>query len=224
MPTIRSRLKSIAVITVAMGATVAICPTPAAAKLTGEAQVISSGRTSRMVPMSEPLFWGIVDRSRSDDPDTQIGLLRQQLMALSPDEIVAWEIAFDQHMRRSYRWDLWGAAFVAMGGASDDSFEYFRLWLLSRGKGTFEKVLSDPDSLVEFAPANPEQLEFEDFAHVGPDVWSTKTGKSWDEMPNIPSFFDPSGYGSPSGEEFSEDSHDLAVKYPRLWRKFGDAR
>lgn len=54
-------------------------------------------------------------------------------------------------MIRSYRWDLWGAAYVAKGGASDDGFEYFQRWLISRGRTDFERVLADPDALADLA-------------------------------------------------------------------------
>jgi len=174
-------------------------------------------------PMSEARFWDIVDRSRSPDRGAQIAVLKQLLNSLTPGELVAWEKTFDKQMRRSYRWNLWGAAYIAMGGASDDSFEYFRLWLISRGQQTFETVLTSPDALADVASDDPEQLEFEDFAHAAPDVWSAKTGKGWDEMPSLSSFFDPAGYGAPTGQQFSDDPPALAAKYPKLWRRFGHA-
>ncbi|WP_217498085.1 MULTISPECIES: DUF4240 domain-containing protein [Sphingomonas] len=44
-------------------------------------------------------------------------------------------------MIRSYRWDLWRAAKVAKGGVSDDGFEYFRTWLISRGRANSKRFL-----------------------------------------------------------------------------------
>ena len=37
-------------------------------------------------------------------------------------------------MDDSYRWDLWGAAYLANGGCSDDGFDYFRGWLIGQGR------------------------------------------------------------------------------------------
>jgi len=175
----------------------------------------------RMVPMTEAQFWSLIDQSRSDDPDQQIELLRANLAKLTPDEVVAFEATFDALMRHSYRCDLWGAAYVAMGGASDDGFEYFRLWLISRGQQTFSKVLSDPDALADIAPDDPMLLEFEAIAYVASDIWSSKTGKPTDNMPQLSAFFAPTGYGSPAGNEFSEDPQALARQYPKLWKRFG---
>lgn len=197
----------------AMVSIIPFAPAAAAKRATADRHTI--------VPMTASRFWEIVKESQNSDQDAQASSLRRQLETLTPAEIVSWNMRLDQLMKASHRWDLWGAAFVAMGGASDDSFEYFRLWLISRGEGVFKKVLGDPDALVEFAPSDPEQLEFEDLAHIAPDVWSLKTGKRWDDMPNIPAFFDPSGYGPPAGVPFSEDAAALEAKYPRLSRRFG---
>ena len=182
------------------------------------ASTATAGTTDRM---PEARFWLIIDAARSDDRDSQVARLKAALASLSPEEIEGFEACFDQQMRRSYRWDLWGAAYVAMGGASDDGFEYFRLWLIARGRADFEKVLADPDALAEIAPADPEQLEFEDFAHIAPDAWAAKTGKPWDAMPHLSAFFVPLGYGPAKGTKFSEEPAALARSYPKLWRRFG---
>jgi len=174
-----------------------------------------------IIAMPNERFWAIMDESRDQDQQAQKTSLRRQLFALRPDEIAAWNMRLDQLMRASYRWDLWGAAYVAMGGASEDAFEYFRLWLIAQGHNRFEQVMADPDTLAEFAPSDPEQLDFEDLAHIAPDVWSAKTGRSWEKIPNISAFFEPTGYGTPSGQEFSEDPKELAARYPKLWRRFG---
>lgn len=42
-----------------------------------------------------------------------------------------------------------GSADVVHGGASDDGFEYFRCWLISRGRVVYERVLNIPDDLAE---------------------------------------------------------------------------
>lgn len=171
--------------------------------------------------MPEARFWSIVESTRNADPAAQVAALKAKLAALTPEEIVGYEGCVDAQMRRSYRWDLWGAASVAMGGASDDGFEYFRLWLIARGRADFEKVLAHPDALADIAPADPEQLEFEDFAHVAPDAWAEKTGKAWDAMPHLSVFFRPDGYGELAGTRFSEDPAALARSYPKLWHRFG---
>src|SRR5687767_14484267 len=53
-------------------------------------------------------------------------------------------------MSQSYSSSLWGAAFVIMGGCSDDGFEYFRGWLISRGEDVYTQVLENPEYLAEY--------------------------------------------------------------------------
>ena len=35
-----------------------------------------------------------------------------------------------------------------MGGCSDDTFDYFRGWLLYQGKETYEACIEDPERLI----------------------------------------------------------------------------
>jgi len=170
--------------------------------------------------MTDSRFWSFIDSTRSADRRLQLERLKQRLEALQPKEIEAFEAAFDAKMKQSYSWDLWGAAYVAMGGASDDSFEYFRRWLISRGSDVFAKVVADPDALAAVAPADPEELEFEDIAYLAPRVWSAKTGRPFDEMPRASSY-DPLGLAGPTGQPFADDEAQLARRYPRLSERFG---
>src|SRR5262245_8064207 len=77
-------------------------------------------------------FWSIVDKTAatSKDQAAQLRALSIALRTLTPDDIVAFELAFGTQFNRAYSWDLWGAAYVANGGASDDGFAYFRYWLI----------------------------------------------------------------------------------------------
>jgi hypothetical protein len=171
--------------------------------------------------MTEARFWSVLDRSRGDDRDGQLAALRLALGALSADELVRFQQALQAQMHRSYRWDLWGAAHVAMGGASDDGFHYFRLWLISRGRETFESVLSNPDALAALAPDDPGELEFEELAYLAPVIWSEKTGKPEERMPGLSGSSDAASDSGPIGDQFSEEPAALAPRYPALWKRFG---
>jgi Protein of unknown function (DUF4240) len=168
------------------------------------------------------LFWNVVDSTIGLEqyPDRQLAELHTALGKLSVEQIAQFEASFDAEMRRSYSWDLWGADYVVHGGASDDSFEYFRCWLISKGKRLFEKVLADPDSLADvLAPKVEGVLEFESFAYVARKTWGEKTGKPGTEMPNAA----PMMYIDlePMGVQFEEDPVSLAKRYPKLWKRFG---
>jgi hypothetical protein len=178
--------------------------------------------TMRVQPMSDDRFWALIGSTAAfeSDPKRQLAALHAALQKLPIGDIEAYEAAFDEHMRRSYSWDLWGAAYVVHGGASDDGFEYFRCWLMSKGRGVFDKVTADPDSLADLLVGDVEGvLEFEDFAYVARQVWSEKTGLPSNQMPEAANMSYPGL--EPSGTKFEEDAAYLSRRYPKLWRRFG---
>lgn len=173
--------------------------------------------------MTDDRFWALIDRTvaHESDPERQLESLRAVLSELPPEEIEAFEAAFSRQLNRANTWDLWGAAYVAHGGASDDGFEYFRRWLISKGHVVFERALAKPDDLADLLVPDVEGvLEFEDFAYVAGDVWTQKTGRSVDEFASMSSGALPGS--EPEGTPFEEDAAHLASRYPKLWRRFGE--
>ena len=76
--------------------------------------------------------------------------LQARLATLVPDDIVAFQAHVDLTCDRADTWDLSGAGQrIFDGWISDDGFEYFRLWLIGRGKDAFERAVADPDSLAD---------------------------------------------------------------------------
>ena len=168
----------------------------------------------------EERFWAIVESTAHHAPASpqQTEALRDALAALPIEQVEEFDRILQQTMASSYSWDLWGAAYVINGGASDDGFEYFRRWLISRGRRVFEAALADPDSLADLLPAGLDgPLEYEDFAYVAPEVWEARTKRPADTMPRGAAAY-PS---DPSGAPFEEDEAALKARYPKLWRRFG---
>jgi hypothetical protein len=131
-------------------------------------------------------------------------------------------MAFDRMMSRSYSWDLWGAASVVHGGCSDDGFEYFRRWLISRGRATFEAALADPDSLasVDIEAGVDGMFEFESIYYVAVEVYETATGNDVrDEQDGDRECSDISH--GPSGTEFDDSEDALTEQYPQLSALYG---
>ncbi|RYF96709.1 MAG: DUF4240 domain-containing protein, partial [Caulobacteraceae bacterium] len=162
-----------------------------AAIVTTTAQATPKAEASDNAPvtMSDALFWTIIDGTTADEaePEAQLGALREILTGLSMEEVVAFHDAFERQMQRAYTWDLWAVAYIAHGGASDDGFDYFRRWLISKGRAVFEQVVAQPDSLAEVLAADSEGvLEFEEISAVATEVWARKSGRTQDEMPMTP--------------------------------------
>ena len=98
--------------------------------------------------MDHPRFWSLVDAARSLPGPTGEALART-LATLPPADIVGfdrWMWAYYMAVRRE---DLWAAVFAIRGGCGDDSFDYFRGWLIGRGQAAVLAAIADPEALVE---------------------------------------------------------------------------
>jgi Protein of unknown function (DUF4240) len=171
-------------------------------------------------PMPAHKFWQIIKRAGESchDPDAHVDALRAALRELALEEIISFEVAFRRYLNKAYTWDLWGAAYVIHGGCSDDGFEYFRRWLVSRGHDVYEAALADPDSLAELE-TQPGIWEFESIYYVARKAFREKGGDG-----DVRDYSEPeaglAGPG-PSGEPFDDGEEHLMRRYPRLWRRFG---
>lgn len=174
-------------------------------------------------PMSAETFWSIIERAAQadDDPDAHELALRAELEKLSLEDIVSFEMAFRRYLNTAYTWDLWGAAYVIHGWSSDDGFEYFRRWLVSRGREAYEAALADPDSLAQLeAQPGPDGVwEFETIYYVARDIFEEKGGKG--DVRDYSEREAGLGGDGPSGKRFEHDEEHLAQRYPKLWRRFG---
>ena len=173
--------------------------------------------------MDEQRFWAIIDRTalHEADPEGQTDALRAELEGLSADEVLAFRNIFEAQLARAYTWDLWAAAYIAHGGASDDGFEYFRRWMVSKGRVVFERLLAHPDDLPDVLVYDIEGvLEFEEILYVTNDVWSEKSGQDAAEMPI--ELASVTLGREPQGEPFDEDSEHLERRLPKTWARFGN--
>ena len=179
--------------------------------------------------MADDRFWGLVGRTIAHEAERgrQLESLRAVLRELTPSEIETFERTFQLKLWwQAYSWDLWGAAHILNGWASDAGFEYFRCWLISRGREVFESALADPESLAGMiAPdvAKPYLFEFESFAYVAREVWTEKTGLDplLDSNVKFPSQFVPLPLETPGTPLEADKGPYLAQRYPKLWARFG---
>ncbi|MBQ1048726.1 DUF4240 domain-containing protein [Micromonospora sp. C51] len=110
-------------------------------------------------------FWQLIDRARTGggEPDAIAARAVALLAARAPEEIVGYAHHQQRVLGASYRVDLWGAAYLINGGASDDGFEYFRGWLMTQGREVFARAVADPDSLAELPQIRSASLSGEEF-------------------------------------------------------------
>ena len=181
---------------------------------------VSAGSTAQKVaPMDDQRFWSIVEQSgvNAQGQEQQEANLRRALAALPVTDLVAWQMAYDAKRAAAYSWDLWGAAYIIHGGVSDDGFDYFRNWLIARGRRVYEAALADPDSLAGTISAGMNEVaEFEGFGYVAMELWAKRTGRNRAQMPS-----GATQPAKPTGEPWKEDDSILAARYPKLWKRFG---
>ncbi len=177
-------------------------------------------------PMADERFWEIIHSipEEAQDPDDRITHLRSALEKLSLEDLIGFEKTFRRLLNQAYSWDLWGAAYIVHGGCSDDGFEYFRRWLVSRGREVYENSLANPDSLADLNldPTGPEgSWEFEEIYYVTMEVFDAKGGEGdIRDYADLEAGMDGS---EPSGSPFAEDESHLRQRYPKLWQRFGNS-
>jgi hypothetical protein len=103
--------------------------------------------------MDDKRFWDVIAAACKRDVKSFTSdwgrALVEQLKTLSPEQIVRFQLWFEEKVDAAYSQRHWGAAYLINGGASDDGFYYWRCWLVGMGKVVYEAALADPDSLAD---------------------------------------------------------------------------
>src|SRR5437773_8570912 len=133
--------------------------------------------------MDEEKYWQLIADSIVKCGEAQYcqeKFLIEQLEKLLPKEIVGFRLRTDKLLYDTYNSDMWCAGYIMNGGCSDDMFEYFRLWVISRGREVYENAKADPDSLVAVADIKvPEGFfAFEPFWYVALKAFENRTGNN----------------------------------------------
>ena len=177
--------------------------------------------------MDREQFWTLVESTSGGGCEQHAQRLEAELCRLPPAEILAFGRIQHHLLADSYRWDLWGAAFLIQAGCGDNGFENFRGgWLLGQGQAVFEAALRDPDSLAEHpqiqavtaATRWQVSVECEDLLFVAHDPYRAAAGEE-------PFFYEPEVLrrlrGHPAGEDWDfDDEAEMRRRYPpKLWAK-----
>lgn len=163
--------------------------------------------------INEDLFWELIEECGKDDDVAH--RLTGRLEGFKPREIVNFKKIETRLMRRAYRWDLWAVAFIMMSGCGDDAFEYFRAWLIGRGRKHFEAALQDPEKAADGVEQG-DQVENEAMLSVAENAYLAvaKAGGE-DFMEKVA----PAADVEVQGAEWKEE--DLPKMFPRLCERFG---
>jgi hypothetical protein len=156
-------------------------------------------------------FWELVAQALANEKScAECARDLARILSKMPSQEIEAVARFQEDlMRASYRWDLWGAAFVINGGCSDDGFDYFRGWLMLQGRDVWEAALRDPETLADVTFEGV--AECEDALSVAAEAYEQVAGRS------LPSTGVPAPR-EPAGTAWREE--DLESLYPNLWKRF----
>lgn len=167
--------------------------------------------------MTKDEFWNLIEKSKTmtgeGDCYDQAAILQSLLEECSPADIAHFDEIYDQMRLDSNDRRLWAAAYIINGGCSEEGFEYFRGWLISRGREVFEKAVQDPRTLISEVPDEEGELECEDMLYVARNAYEKKTGSPLPARPPLEANF--------TGDAWDEETVDAL--YPEL-AKAADAR
>ncbi|WP_445150232.1 DUF4240 domain-containing protein [Baekduia sp. Peel2402] len=160
-------------------------------------------------------FWALIDQAREaagGDVLEQQAALRAALTGRSSEDLQAFRRHYDAGLGELYRWDVWGVGFALAGGMSDDAFDYFCDWIISRGPVVFAAALKDPESLADVEGA-VEEPEAEGLRYVVLEAHERTHGGQLPETGSDTRDFD----AGPAGEEWDEE--DVDERFPRAAAK-----
>jgi hypothetical protein len=187
--------------------------------------------------MDKNEFWELIHVSFQEgkmDTDRQIEILIDKLSNYSPEEILKFGSIYQVYDREAYKQKLWAAAYVMNGGCSDDCFDYFKGWLISRGEEPYLNALENPDSIADL-DIGPETdyFENEDMLSVplyafnknietdDINIYYEKLGQYELDHDEIATIKDSITFGEDIDDNWNEnDDKSLKSLVPRLYEKY----
>jgi hypothetical protein len=130
--------------------------------------------------MDQSQFWCIIEQAKGEahgDLEAQVRLVENCLQTLSLGDIATFEQIYLAYHDRSCNKLLWEALNAFIGFVSDDSFHYFRSWLISRGEGIFCEVMRHPARVSEFVDPRG-RWTLENLNYAAHKVYERRT--NWD--------------------------------------------
>lgn len=174
--------------------------------------------------MDEQEFWRLINSTHQQaqgDEQVQEKLLIKNLEKYEPAQIIEFECLLRQQIFDADNFKIMAAQKIIDGSVSDDSYLYFRCWLIGQGRDAFTKALHNPDSLADI---DTEEVypDFESLLYVATQAYHTKIGRE-EEDETFPRDvarargLDYDGATQTKGEDWTEEQ--LPTLLPKLWAK-----
>jgi hypothetical protein len=169
--------------------------------------------------MDKDQFWQIIEEANElseNDIDAQVNLLVEALEKLSVEEILDFDRIFNEMFVKSYTTELWSAAFLINGDCTEDSFDYFRGWLIAQGQDVFELAVKDPEVLAEVVNTDiAGDIECEAMLYVAGTAYENKTKKDDFDFLTMGNF----DYQNMKLDLVEEENH-LSMIFKKIYKNF----
>ncbi|MET3032471.1 DUF4240 domain-containing protein [Flavobacterium johnsoniae] len=176
--------------------------------------------------MDKDEFWKIIDYSianSKNDKLEQEKTIVEKLSAYNPEQIIEFEIILRQLIIQADDFKIMGAQKIIEGYVSDDSYLYFRCWLIGKGEEIYKETIRNPDVLSD-SISREDEFDFEELLYVSTKAYKIKTGKIEEDatFPRDVAYLKGLDYdfGAPPTKGVDWKEEDLPVTYPKLWRFF----
>jgi hypothetical protein len=182
-------------------------------------------------------FWELIEgaRAQGEHPGTRLDWLNAELARRPVADIVDFQLRLDEAKRPADTWTMWGAAYLILDGlCSGDGFWYFQPWLVGLGREACERVIADPDALIDVPGiqrlawrgtrdwADAEWPEWESLNYLARNVYDLVTGEDDGLFEAMEARGHHSGHDpDPSGDRWDfDDPAEARRRLPRLSQVF----
>ena len=177
--------------------------------------------------LDENLYWSIVDYSlkHASNQQEQEQVLVKEISQLSPKQMIGFRLRTDKLLYDTYNSEMWCAGFIMNDGCSDDGFEYFRNWIISRGKTVYYKAKENPDNLVTETDPRLDMYDFESFWFVAFEAFKQQTGQELSDYIDYDKFMTREAHYPRFQFTWQESNPQSMQKIcPRLFERFWGKR
>ena len=173
---------------------------------------------SRIDKMNEQSFWSALHDARYESRDDRHfrELLIKTLVRLSKSELFRFHELYLRFMDSADKWPLWDAIYLINGGCSDDSWFDFRDYLISRGRTVYQRIVSDPESLIDrLDKYNQWPFGEYHFHSAAENAYRIQKGSPDDCEISIPTKFK---WTKTAGKRVDlENNAEIKKHFPRIW-------
>lgn len=191
-------------------------------KISSQPNFSNIEKTAEM--LDENIFWNIIDNSlkNTNNQKNQEAFLIKEIQKLTLKEIIGFRLRTDKLLYDTYNSKMWCAGYIMNGGCSDDGFEYFRNWVISRGKDVYYKAKENPNTLIsQKENGEDEMFDFESFQYVALEAFNKKTRKSLYDFIDYENFKTTEGnYPQFKFDQKEENPESMKKLCPQLFEHF----